>query len=165
MNSKQAQENLRDVKNRPKDKAFPIMCANIKQVQTLCILNQNSKRILERWMPGPLTMVLEKKKEVPDFVNGGLETIAIRLATSSFLEELITKTGPLYMTSANLSGEKPCETLDEIENACPKLDGIVIGDTAFGVASTIVDCTKGCKVLREGPISEKELKQVWEESS
>lgn len=164
MQSKQAQENLRKVKNRPKDKAFPIMCANIAQVESLCELSDASKRVMERFMPGPLTMVLKKKEDVPGFINGNLETIAIRLATSPFLEALIEKTGPLYMTSANPSGERPCETLDEIEQACPLLDGIVIGETEFGLASTIVDCVNGYKVLREGPISENELKEVWEEN-
>lgn len=66
----QAQENLRDLKKRPETKAFPIMCADMEQVLQICEMCGEEKRVMNQFMPGPLTMILKKKKGVPSFVNG-----------------------------------------------------------------------------------------------
>ena len=110
-------------------------------------------------MPGPITLVLPKKQRLPDYVNNGKDTVAVRMATSKQLEELIKKTGsPIFMTSANQSGEPTCTSLEEIEKACPELDGMLVGEISFGKGSTIVDCTSDTiKILREGPISKEEI--------
>lgn len=117
---------------------------------------------MKAFMPGPLTLILKKKQEVPAFVNGGMDTLAIRLATSRELEDLIRAVGePLYMTSANQSGQPVCTDLDEIEQQCPLLDGMMEGDVSFGQASTIVDCTKGdLPILRQGPVTKEQILNV-----
>ena len=88
------------------------------------------------------------------------------MATSKVLEDLIRKVGsPIFMTSANLSGEPTCNSLEEIEKACPTLDGMMEGNIHFGEASTIVDCSSGeLYILRTGPISEKQIRKVIMES-
>lgn len=159
----QAQEHLRDVKNRPKDKAFPIMCANRSQIEELCVVDDRTKKLIDAFMPGPVTFVLKKKENIPEDINGGLPTIAIRMATSKPLEYIIEQTGPLFMTSANQSGQQVATTLDEIEEVCPLLDGMLEGEPQFGKASTIVDCTGELKILREGPITLEELNAVVKE--
>ena len=156
-----AQENLRRVKNRPLTKAFPVMCADLEQIRTIAEVDERTCRIIHTFMPGPLTVVLRKKAGIPGFVNGNMDTLAVRMAPDEVIRELILLTGePLYMTSANQSGEKTCTTLSEIAENCPLLDGILEGETRFGTASTIVDCTGELKILREGPITLKELKQA-----
>lgn len=113
-------------------------------------------------MPGPITIILKKKVEVPSYITNGKDTIAIRLATSSKLKEIILKLGsPIFMTSANKSGEKECSTLEEIEENCPLLDGMVTGNVVFSKGSTIVDCTSNkIKILREGPVLFEEIEKV-----
>ena len=65
---------------------------------------------------------------------------------------------PVFMTSANKSGEEVCKNLEEIEKNCLDLDGMLEGTVSFGQASTIVDCTSNeIKILRKGPISENEI--------
>ena len=113
-------------------------------------------------MPGPVTVILKKREEIPDFVNGGLPTLAVRMATSDALEKLIRAVGvPLLMTSANQSGQKTCETLEEIELACPGLNGIMEGKPTYHEASTIIDCSQEqIRVLRKGPVSEEQIQEV-----
>ncbi len=153
MDHEAAQEKLREVKKRPKDKAFPIMCASRAQMETVAEVDERAGKLIDHLMPGPVTLILRKKEGIPAFVNGGMDTVAVRMAPGEAVRELIEKTGvPLYMTSANQSGEKTCTTLDEIEKACPLLDGMLEGETMFGAASTIIDCTQAeIKILREGP--------------
>ena len=159
MNSKKAREKLMQVKNRPAAKSLPIMCADEEQIKTIAVVNEKIEKLIHAFMPGPITLVLLKGSNVPKFVNEGTTEIGVRMATSEALKELIRKVEcPIYMSSANRSGEPTCTNLDEIEKACPTLDGMMEGEVSFGEASTIVDCTTDeIKILREGPISRKQI--------
>ena len=160
MNSKKAFERLVETKNRPESKLFPIMCADLEQIKSVAIVNDIAEKLINAFMPGPITIILKSNPELPKYVNNNGKTIAIRMATSKVLEELIKKVGcPIFMTSANQSGQPTCKNLDEIEKACPKLDGMMEGEVSFGRGSTIVDCSLDeIKILREGPITIEEIK-------
>lgn len=162
INSKIAHDKIVQIKNRPANKPFPIMCANEEQIKNISIVNDTADKIIKAFMPGPITLVLRKNITLPECVAGHKDTIAIRMATSKALEELITKLKyPIFMTSANQSGEPECSNLDEIERNCPLLDGMLEGKVTFSKGSTIVDCTsKDIKILREGPISLTQLKSI-----
>ena len=157
--SKKAQEKLKSIKERPASKPFPIMCADIDQIKSIAMIDNKSEKIIRELMPGPITIVVRKNLQLPEYINNGKETIAIRMATSNELKELIKILGcPVFMTSANKSGEEVCKTLEDIERKCPDLDGMLEGKVSFGQASTIVDCISNeIKILREGPISENEI--------
>lgn len=159
INSPEAQTKLKEIKKRPESKLFPIMCADIEQIKSIAIVDNKSKKIIKEFMPGPITIVLRKNEKLPEYINNGKETIAIRMATSNELKELIKSLGcPVFMTSANKSGEEVCKNLEEIEKNCLDLDGMLEGTVSFGQASTIVDCTSNeIKILRKGPISEDEI--------
>ena len=162
MSTQEAQEHLRDVKHRPMTKAFPIMCSDEDQIRTIAVVDARAEKLIRAFLPGPMTLILKKKEEVPSYVNGGMATLAIRMATSAALKKLIEETGcPVFMTSANQSGQPTCRTLDEIEAACPTLDGMMEGSVTFGEASTILDCTgEDVKILRQGPITMEEIQKV-----
>ncbi|MBR2786443.1 MAG: threonylcarbamoyl-AMP synthase [Clostridia bacterium] len=162
ISSKKAHDRLMKIKSRPEAKSFPIMCADEEQIRTIAIINETAEKLIKSFMPGPITIVLKKKENVPSYVSNGKDTIAVRMATSKALEDLIRKTGcPIFMTSANQSGESTCTNLDEIEKACPMLDGIMEGDVVLGKGSTIVDCSSNeVQILRTGPISEEEIRKA-----
>ncbi len=159
MNSIIAHNKLASIKERPSNKPFPIMCADEEQIRSIAVIDNRAEKLIRAFMPGPLTLILKKNLELPSFVNNSGSTIAIRMATSNILKELILKTGcPLFMTSANKSGEPTCRNLDEIERSCPTLDGMLEGNVSFGQSSTIVDCSLNeIKILRLGPISMEQI--------
>lgn len=162
INSQIAHDKLIKVKKRPINKSFPVMCANEEQIKKLAIVNKREEKLIKAFMPGPITLVLKKNKRLPNYITNGKDTIAVRMATSKSIEELILKLGsPIFMTSANQSGEKECTNLDEIEKACPLLDGMMDGKVIFSKGSTIVDCTLDeIQILREGPISIEQIKNI-----
>ena len=162
ISTKKAYDKLVAIKNRPKEKAFPIMCSNIEQIKNIAIVDETAEKIIKAFMPGPLTVVLKKNKEIPDYVTNGKDTIAVRMAPSEALKELINKVeSPIFMTSANKSGEPTCNNIDEIEKACPSLDGILEGEVLFSIGSTIIDCTSNeVKILRNGPIILSEILEI-----
>ncbi len=164
INSIKAYHNLVEVKKRPINKLFPIMCADEEQIKSIAIVDKRVEKLIHAFMPGPITLILKKRLEIPAYVNNGNTTIAVRMATSKVLEDLIRKIKtPIFMTSANQSGEPTCANLDEIEKACPSLDGMMEGKVVFGEGSTIIDSTlEEIKILRPGPISIEQIKKVIE---
>ena len=81
---------------------------------------------------------------------------------SETIKKLILELGsPIFMTSANQSGEPTCNSLDEIEEMCPNLDGIMEGNVIFSKGSTIIDCSSDdIKILREGPITIEQINEI-----
>ena len=163
IDSEKAYKKLVELKKRPINKLFPIMCADKEQIKNIAELNKLAEKLVDYFMPGPITLILEKKIQLTSLINGKYTSIAVRMATSKSLKELIKKVGsPLFMTSANISDEPTCVSLDEIEEKFPSLDGILEGVMPKGKASTIVDCTsEKTKILREGPISLKQIEEVF----
>ena len=165
INSEVAYYKLIAVKNRPMKKSFPVMCANEEQIKSIAIINEVAEKLIKAFMPGPITLVLKKKNDLADYVTNGKDTIAIRMATSETIMRLILELkSPIFMTSANQSGESTCTSLDEIEKNCPLLDGMMEGNVIFSKGSTIVDCTsKEIQILREGPITIEQINKIINE--
>lgn len=168
INSKKAYYKLVDIKKRPDNKSFPVLCLDEEQIKSIAIVNSNAEKLIRTFMPGPITLVLNKKPEVFSYINNAgtriSDELAVRIVPLKFLEELIEKTGsPIFLTSANISGEKVCNSLENIEKMFPNLDGILEGEISFGQASTIVDCTSDeIKIQRPGPISLEKIMEVLE---
>lgn len=154
--SEDAITRLKEAKVRPDTKPLPMMVSNKNQINSIAQVNEQAQIIIDKWMPGALTIVLKKQESVPAFVTNGEETIAIRMADDEFVIRLIEKVGvPLLVTSANISGQSAATTSKEtFEQLDGRIDGIVEGDSKGGRASTILDLTEEeIKVLREGPIT------------
>lgn len=166
INSSKAYDRLVNVKNRPSNKSFPVVCSDIEQIKSIAIVDKRSEKLIKAFMPGPITLVLNKRPEAFSYINnaGMRETdeLAVRMAPSEFLEELIKEVGsPLFLTSANKSGKTACKTIEEIEKVCPTLDGMVEGEVFFREASTIIDCTNSdIKIQRQGPISKEQIMEI-----
>ena len=162
INSQIAHDKLIEVKKRPFNKAFPVMCANEEQIKSIAIVNDVAEKLIKSFMPGPITLVLKKNKNLPEYVTNGKDTIAVRMATSETIKKLILELeSPIFMTSANQSGEPTCTSLDEIEKMCPKLDGMMEGNVIFSKGSTIIDCSADkIKILREGPITIEKINEI-----
>ena len=126
------------------------------------MIDEMAEKLIKEFMPGPITLVLKKNKDLPDYVTNGKNTIAVRMATSEFIKNLILKLGrPIFMTSANQSGQTESSNLDEIEKNCPNIDGMVEGEIIFSRGSTIIDCSEEkIKILREGPISKEKIDDI-----
>ena len=166
INSQKAFDNLVNAKHRPANKSFPVLCLDEEQIESIAIVNEKAQKLIRAFLPGPMTIVLKKKKEAFEYINNAGERtsdeLAIRILPLEFIKELIKKVGsPLFLSSANLSGQEVCKTLEEIEEVFPNIDGIVKGEVSFGKASTIVDCTnEEIKIQREGPISKEQIMEV-----
>lgn len=156
-------EALKKCKKRPEEKPIPIMVSSIEQMSMIAYVNDTAMKLANAFMPGAFTMILKKKEEVPDCLTNGYDTIAIRMPDDPFILDVIRQCErPLFVTSANLSGEQPGETDEEVYMQLHnRVDAIVQGKTKGASASTIVEiCDKGVHVVRVGPITNKMIQQT-----
>lgn len=158
-----ALENLKLAKGRPESKPIPTMVSSISQLKTIAELNMDALTLANEFMPGAITLILNKKEHIQDYITNGFKTIGIRMPDDEFILELIEKCGkPLLVTSANLSdhpsGLNDNDVLKQLDG---RIDGIVLGEAKGKEASTIVDASGDVyKILREGPITKEQIDQT-----
>lgn len=153
------------VKGRPGDNPLILHLTGTHQIPDYCHDIPDCAYILaERFWPGPLTMVLPAKDNVPKRTTGGLNTVAVRCPDCDITRRIIALAGvPIAAPSANLSGKPSTTTarhvLDDHDGKIPAVvDG---GPCAVGVESTIVDLTGDVpRLLRPGGISPEQLRQI-----
>ena len=149
-------ELLFQVKERDYGKAIAVLMSSPKDLNRVAINpNQAAVKLAKHFWPGPLTLVVPSHPDLPELLSP-LPTIGVRVPDHPDALALMNATGPLAVTSANLSGEDntctAAEVLDQLAGRVHLiLDG---GRTPGGQPSTVVDCTfPDPKVLRDGPIS------------
>jgi len=122
----------------------------------------NVNGLINRFWPGPLTIILEKKPIVPGNVTSGLKTVAIRMPSNKIALELIKLAGPIAAPSANLSG-KPSGTMFKhvFEDFNGKIDAIIESvDSKIGLESTVINLTTSPPLLlRPGYITLEQLRK------
>lgn len=154
-----------EAKGRPQDNPL-IVHVSDKNINNLVDnISPIANDLMEKFFPGPLTIILNKKDIIPDETSAGLKTIGIRMPSNEIARKLIEFSGvPIAAPSANISGRpSPTDVNRCIEDLNDRVDCIIGGNNSnVGVESTIVDCTvePPC-VLRPGGITLEQLKQVY----
>lgn len=158
---------LKEAKGRPENKPIPLMISNLKQIESVAVVTDKAKKLIQKFMPGAFTIILKKREDVPAYVTNGFDTIGIRMPDDEFILEMMNRIGkPLLVTSANMSGMPTGTTFIEVvEQLEGRIDMIVKGMCGFKESSTIVDVsTDAVKLIRKGPISEDEIMKIVEEN-
>jgi L-threonylcarbamoyladenylate synthase len=156
---------LFEAKNRPLDNPPIVHVAYVNEVYRLAkTVPYKAERLMSEFWPGPLTLIFERSKIVPDVTVAGLDTIAIRMPNHSVALALIRESErPIAAPSANLAG-KPSPTsaqhvLDDLDG---RIDAIIdAGPTRIGVESTVLDLTVDPpQILRPGGTPYEVLKKI-----
>lgn len=154
-----------EAKGRPQDNPLILHVPSSEWLERYCEEVPKTACILaEAFWPGPLTMILKKKPEVPLRTTGGLDTVGMRCPDNAVTRAIIEEAGvPVAAPSANTSGRPSCTTAEHVrEDMDGKIDGIVDGgECRVGVESTIIDltCTPP-RLLRPGGLPLEALEDV-----
>ena len=156
-----------EAKGRPSDNPLIVHIADKAQLYDLASeVPEIALKCAERFMPGPLTMILPKADCVPDVTSGGLDTVGIRMPSHPVAREIIKACGfALAAPSANLSGSPSPTSFRHVKD---DMDGRVAaitdgGDCSVGVESTVICFENGrIRVLRPGFVSAEELSEIAE---
>ena len=157
-----AAEGIFAAKGRPSDNPLIIHVANPADAEEYAYTSALYYRLAERFMPGPLTVIMKARDIVPFETRGGLSTVAVRCPLNPIARMLIAESGvPIAAPSANLSGSpSPTSAQHVIDDLYGKIDLIIDGgDATFGVESTIVkiEDESTLTLLRPGSITVDEL--------
>ena len=158
-----AYNKLIEVKNRPANKAFPFIVGSKKDIEKYAYVDEVTKKIIDAYMPGPLTIILKKKETVDSRITNNKDTIAIRIPNDKTLLKIVKELKePILLTSANKSGEDASLNSDEVYNIFKEDVPVIIkGKCEYNLASTIIEINnKDVKIIREGIIKKEEIERL-----
>lgn len=154
-------EAIYEIKNRNKNQPLAAHISSIEQISEICVdIPDDFYKLADRFLPGPLAIIMRRSEKVHKSVTSGFDTISIRFPSNQICLELIQALGiPLAATSANISGSESAKTGKQ---AYDNLKGKIVavldgGETEYGLESTIVSIVDEPKILRVGVIPENEV--------
>lgn len=145
-----------EVKKRPPEKPFTLMCSSVKMAQNFVKINEITKKVMENFMPGPITLILEKKENVPSFIDLDSGYVGVRIPNEKTILKIIEEVGsPLLVPSANISGQVPINDQKEIIKTFEgKIAGVLDGHCGSAKPSTIIKINKEqIELIRSGDIA------------
>lgn len=159
-------ERIYVVKGRMHTKAIALLLSKIEQLEQVAIdVSENAYKLASKFWPGPLTLVLKRHPTVPRILSPD-DTIGVRIPDHPDALRLMDITGPLAVTSANLSGEEPACSAEEVQKQLDHRIHLILdgGISPCGLPSTVVDCMETkIRILRPGPLSLSQLEAALEE--
>jgi L-threonylcarbamoyladenylate synthase len=160
--SDDALKKIYEIKQRPQDKAMPLIIGKRDLLSVIVVeVNSTASALMDKFWPGPLTLILPSRKNVSEYITAGTHTVAVRIPGESFALRLAqTAHFPIIATSANLSGLPPARDAETVLSYFGDRIDLIIdaGPAPGGLPSTIVDARGSVlKVLREGVVGRKSL--------
>lgn len=162
---KAACKKIYEAKGRPSDNPLILHIAEFNQIEELVEeIPEVAKKCMEKFWPGPLTIIFRRSSLVPDEATGGLDTVAIRMPSNEIAHKILKEVNlPIAAPSANLSGRpSPTETEHVIKDLKGRVDIIVDGGHSIvGIESTVLDVTVDPPmILRPGRITLEDLQEI-----
>ena len=152
-------------KNRPAEKPLLLHLSSRAQAERVAVLDERARALLDRFTPGPLTLILPKRPCVPDCVTSGGDTVGLRFPSNPAAIALIERFGgPVAATSANESGAASAKNGADAAAAFAGVADAVIdaGPCAYGLESTILSLVRAPRILRQGALTRAALERVIE---
>ena len=157
--NKEAVKKIYKLKSRNISKPFPVLVYSKEIAERIVFFDKISKKIAERFWPGPLTLILKLTDEQLKKSLNINEKIALRIPDNKCTLELLKKCNFLVGTSANISNQSPCKDPEEcfrnIKNFDIFIDGGVI--TSNGESTIIEVKNNEIKIIREGALTKEEI--------
>lgn len=153
-----------EIKGRSEEKPMPLIISSREQLALIAEpVSSLSRDLMDKFWPGPLTILLQAKKGLSRYLTSDTGKIAVRIPGKSFAYDLVQAAGfPVTSTSANLAGQPPAYNAASAEGYFKGTVDLIIdtGETAGGLPSTIVDISEiKIRVIREGAVPSSALKE------
>ncbi|MEA2486121.1 MAG: L-threonylcarbamoyladenylate synthase [Actinomycetota bacterium] len=149
-------------KGRPTDRPLPVLGGDIAALRDVAVFHTAAEALAARFWPGPLTLVLARAPGFDvDLGGGAKDSVAVRIPRHDTALELLHRTGPLAVSSANRSDEAPALTVQEAQTALGAVvDVYVDGGRLTGRPSTIVSLLGEVTLIREGELAFVDVQRV-----
>jgi L-threonylcarbamoyladenylate synthase len=151
------------LKGRPENKPILVLIGRTDQLPSLVTgIPPAASLLMKRFWPGPLTIVMPAAPKLGLALTAGTGTIGVRCPRHPALAALLRRIGPLTGTSANRSGQSPARTAQEVQAAFGDHIDLILdgGPTAGGPPSTVVEAIEHVRIVRDGAVDGREIKQA-----
>ena len=154
-----------EAKNRPADNPLIVLVSKKEEIKNVAQnISEIEQILIDKFMPGPFTLVLEKKENVPDIVSAGSSYVGVRIPDNKIAQKIIEASGvPIVGPSANISGKLSGTNIEDIKEELENRVSAIIdgGQTNIGIESTIVKVIDGIPtILRPGKITIEEIEKA-----
>lgn len=151
-------------KRRAEDKAIPVLAASSEDLADVVVFDDRARALAGKFWPGPLTLVMQRNPAWPyDLGGSDTSTIAVRVPRNPTALELLERTGPLAVTSANRSDEPAATSVASARSALGNAVAVYLdGGVCDEVPSSVVSVVGGVEMLREGAVSLDAVYKVTE---
>ncbi|MCJ7445264.1 MAG: L-threonylcarbamoyladenylate synthase [Methanotrichaceae archaeon] len=143
--------------------SMPIFLAvsSMRMLQKVAEVNKKDLALLEKILPGPISVLVKKTRIVPDILTAGSPIIGVRFPENEMALKIIDLSGPITSTSANMTGHPPPVSAEEVsEEIREKVDLVVDGGRSkYRQPSTLLDLSNR-KIMRQGAALERVLKAI-----
>lgn len=155
-------EKVFKIKRRPKNLPLSVAVSSIKDLEKIAFLNKKSTFLARRFLPGPLSLILKKKDQVPDIVTSGSKKVAVRIPDNFTALKLLKNFGPITCTSANIHNKPTPNVINKIRMQFKSQIPLYIDKGKLSsLPSTIVDATSdNIEIIREGKFSSKDIMEA-----
>ena len=146
-------ERIYKIKNRSKNKPLACLCASLDQIEKIAILDERSRMLINKYLPGGLTLILKSTDEVNEKI--GYKTIGVRIPKHEIALNILKENGPMLTTSVNDSGSVPLNEYDDIYAKYSSLVDKIYktNSSSSNVSSTVVSCVgEKLVVLSQGEV-------------
>ena len=152
---KEGMDRIYAIKKRSYDKPLAVLCANLEQIDGICYLTDDAKKLIKAFLPGPLTLILKSKEVIMPSFNR--PTVGVRIPNYDTALEILLNDGPMATTSVNESGQPSINNYSTIKDEYDDLVDAIYppsGAKTSSLPSTVVDITGNePRVLRVGAIT------------
>lgn len=153
-------EKIYEAKNRPRDKGLTCICSSLDQAKKYSNMSSKEEKIIDSLMPGPITLVVEKKNQ--KLASNLNEQLAFRISSEPTCRKL-AKDFPITATSANISGEQTSYSPNHIDTKIRQKSAYTIdkGKIPEKQVSTVAEVkTRDIKIHRDGPITKQQIEEA-----
>ncbi len=161
-----AVRSLYEKKQRSYDKPLLMHISSLEMAEEIAILDDNTRELIKKYTPGPLTLVVKRKPVIPAIAVSGGDTVGLRFPSNEIFLEISKAFGrPIAATSANISGEQSVTRTEELKSISNVADVIIDGgECELGLESTIVSLVGDRpKILRLGSFPKEKVLEVFGE--
>ena len=147
-----AVERVFDAKGRDRSNPISLAVPDVETARSYTRPTDRERRFMEAFLPGPVTVVVERRSTVPDALTAGADRVGVRVPDHEVALSLLARVAPITATSANVSGRPSVRRVDDLDAEIEAAAAVVLdGGETPGTESTVVDVSEG-RVLRRGAL-------------
>jgi L-threonylcarbamoyladenylate synthase len=150
----EAIERVFEAKGRARDRPLSLAVPELSAAAEYAHPSDRERAFCERFLPGPVTVLLERTGRVPDVLVSGRDRVGVRVPDHDVARTLARRTGPITATSANRSGEGSARRIEEIDPSIRDRAVVIDDGETPGTESTVVDVSQG-EIVRRGALAEE----------